>query len=99
MKIINDTEIFEPNECYFCIDENNDNLLYITSISFYEENLYLDDNFGDHSLDQKVIDQLDELKILPACEAMWETDQCQLSLSQIKSKLKDIGFIEKKMYH
>lgn len=39
MKIVNDTEIYEPSECYFCVEVDGDNptgtMTCITGIEYW----------------------------------------------------------------
>jgi len=98
MQVINDTEVFEPSECYFAItndpdylDDGNQSVIAITSIEFWNDNMCLDDNFGDHSLSREVNDKLEKEDIWNACEATWSSNY---STDKIRSIMLKLGFVE-----
>jgi hypothetical protein len=91
MQIINDTEVFEPSECIFCLDADPDNTGYIiasiTDKAYWEWEHCLNDGIGDHSFrDGAIPDGFSN-----ACEAMWETE---LSLEDARQALLAAGFVE-----
>lgn len=95
MKIINDTEVFEPNECYFAVhldpeDENN-TMISITSIEFWNKNKYLDDGFGDHSLSENIHEDMENHSISNAMEAIWIAENC--STAKAEKIMTDLGFV------
>lgn len=97
MKIINDTEVFEPRECYFTLSTSEDFdsgvIVSITSIDFWKENQCLDDCFGTQSLDQDVNQALLDAGISQEMEAMWGTDLTEDAAREVLTKL---GFVESK---
>jgi hypothetical protein len=91
MQIINDTEVFEPSECIFCIDNDPDNsgsvIACITDKAYWDYSLCLNDCFGEHSLPKGAIPET----FYEACEAMWETE---LPLEEARRALVAAGFVE-----
>jgi hypothetical protein len=98
MKIVNDTEVYEPNECYFAIIDNPDYLdngdslvIAITPVSYWNENLCLDDGFGFHSLSKEVNDKLETADIWEACESTWCSNKPE---NDVKNVMRSLGFVE-----
>lgn len=98
MKIVNDTEVFEPNECYFAVMHypeylgmGDDTVIAITSIDFWNDNLCLDDCFGENSLSNDVSASLEQAGISEACEATWGSDLSENDAREVMLKL---GFVE-----
>lgn len=95
MKIINDTEIYEPNECYFaveiCPDDRAYTTIYITNKSHYDAEDCLNDNFGDHSLTQDTLDLFEKNEIGNTMEATWDVE---LSAEKTRKLLIQMGFEE-----
>jgi hypothetical protein len=92
MKIINDTEIWDANECYFAAtsSESNDiTIIAITNMDTWNEGKYLSDNIGDHFFEDGVIpDGMD--CVMKAC---WETN---LTPKQAETAMLAAGFIKNK---
>jgi hypothetical protein len=88
MKIINNTEVFEPNECYFGIDTvDGIVVVVITDKETWDQDHCLNDCFGSHSLPDDVLpDFMEEM-----LEAVWESDS---SLEEVKQALTVAGFCE-----
>ena len=97
MQVINDTEVFEPNECYFAVEPDpediNEVMVYITSKEYYDENQCLDDCFADHSLPENIVEKLEDNDISNLMEATWGSS---LSLDEVRKVMTNIGFIENK---
>lgn len=95
MQIINDTEVFDPQECLFALaweDPHNPNyvMIALTDKKYWEEEGCLNDCFGDHSLPPGAIPQ----GIWNDMEAMWGTDS--MSLDNARQALIKAGFVESK---
>lgn len=96
MKIINDTEVFEPSECYFAISRNPDctdeeTTVSITSIEFWDENKCLSDTFGDHSLSDEVQSVLEDEEICCVTDATWSSNA---SVQSVRATMLKLGFVE-----
>lgn len=93
MKIINDTEVFEPKECYFTVEldpENDDNfgtMIGITNINYWNENHCQNDCFGSHSLDRGVL----PYDFDPVMDATWVSEK---EPEEVKKIMLSLGFIE-----
>ncbi|SRR5258708_5119166 len=91
MKIINNTKVFEPSECIFCLDPDPDNpgyiMVCITDKAYWDENMCLNDQFGDHSLPDGAMPE----SFCGACDSMWETE---LPSEKARQTLIKAGFIE-----
>lgn len=91
MEIINDTEVFQPNECFFACgidDPDGDKIVtvYITSKNFWDEEGFLDDCFGDHSLKEGALPSgIDSIM-----EATWESS---FSIKETRKLMEDKGFV------
>jgi len=97
MKIINDTEVYEPSECCFAITHDDDGItVLITPISFWDENHCLDDGFGDHSLEENVSSELERKNIWNACESMWTSELIEDATREV---LVELGFVESQEMH
>lgn len=100
MQVINDTEVFEPSECYFAVDPDPDNpsgsMVSITDKSYWDEEGYLNDCFGDHSLPDEIVEQMAKAGITNAMEAVWTSDQPPTKVTEILAKL---GFVESEALH
>jgi len=88
MKIINDTPVFEPSECYFGLDYIDGVLVIaITDKETWDNDHCLNDCFGSHSLPDGILpDSMSEMM-----EATWESDD---SLEKIREDLIKAGFTE-----
>jgi hypothetical protein len=103
MQIVNDTEIYEPSECYFTVAHDPrmdpDVMISITPISFWEDSHYLSDQFGDHSLTKEVCNKLEAAGIWGACDSTWTSDSATYSVDTVRAALLDLGFVESQEMH
>lgn len=93
MQVINDTEIFEPSECYFCVEtdsDSGDTNLYITNKSFWDEERCLNDCFADHSFSDATNDLIEKFAF-NLMEATWGSE---LSVEETRQKMLELGFVE-----
>jgi hypothetical protein len=94
MKIINDTEVFEPGECLFALNEGNDiTVIAITSKAFWAKNHHLDDSLGDHSFPEETNTLLTKNSIWNEMESTWFAD---LALDETRAVMLAAGFVESK---
>ena len=97
MKIVNDTEIYEPSECYFSVDViDSETVISITPIPFWEAEHCLSDTFGDHSLTSAVSGIFEGHGIWGATDSMWTSE---LNEETTKSILIGWGFVESQAMH
>jgi hypothetical protein len=94
MKIINDTEIFEPGECLFAIGYDDPNSTQYASIvivdkQYWDEEGCMSDLIGDHSFDDGAIPD----GIFNSMEATWETE---MSIDDARTAMLAAGFVESK---
>ena len=94
MKIINDTEVFEPSECLFSLSyEDPSNTQYlmvcVTDKVTWDERGCLNDCFGDHSMTEDAIPD----GIYNSMEATWETE---MSIEDARAAMLAAGFVESK---
>ncbi len=92
MKIVNDTEIFEPSECLFAIgydDPSNTQYASIVIVdkAYWGEEGFMNDGIGDHSFDDDVIPQ----GISNSMEATWET---KMPIEEARAAMLAVGFVE-----
>jgi len=94
MKIIDDIEVFDPNECLFALDESDGlTVISITGKVFWDKNHCLDDRFGDHSLPEEINTLLTKNSIWNEMEATWCAD---LALDETRAVMLAAGFVESK---
>jgi len=91
MQIINDTEVFEPSECYFVVmpdpEDAEHTMVLITDKVTWDEEQCLNDSIGDHSFQDGVIPET----MWNCMEATWETD---ISVEEARSAMQQAGFVE-----
>ncbi len=94
MQVINNTEVFEPSECFFAIIPDTDGTMTvsITDMETWISRGCLNDCFGDHSLPDKAI----PFGFSNAMEATWETE---LSEEDARSAMLAAGFVESQAMH
>jgi len=97
MKLINNTEVWEPSECYFFVDQDEEMFdgicVCITPIQYWNENRYLDDCFGDHSLSEEIVEKLENADITNIMEATWSTEG---TVEAAREVMLALGFVESK---
>jgi hypothetical protein len=98
MKIINDTEVFDPGECYFSLQEGNGGyeptvVISITNIDFWNEEHCLNDCFGDQSLTDETNAAMSAVGVFQEMEATWGSDK---SIDDTRNDMLKLGFIESK---
>lgn len=94
MKIIDDTQVFEPNECYFGLDcveeeevEDDIVVVLITDKENWDNDHCLNDCFGSQSLPDGILpDSMSEVS-----EATWTSHS---SLEEVRALLLSLGFTE-----
>jgi len=94
MKIINDTEVFEPSECLFAIgydDPSNTQYASIVIVdkAYWEKEGFMNDGIGDQSFDDDTIPH----GIYNSMEATWETE---LPIEKARAAMLEAGFVESK---
>ena len=96
MKILNNTEVFEPSECLFAVGIVDpafpqDVMIAITDKRYWEEEGYLNDSIGDHSFADGVIPE----GMFNSMEGTWET---KLPLEKARQAMLRAGFVECKEF-
>ena len=93
MRIIDDCEVFEPNECLFSLvydpDNSSELIVYVTDKATWDERGVLNDCFADHSMPEGAMPD----KIWNLMEAAWETT---MSLDDARTAMLGAGFVESK---
>jgi hypothetical protein len=100
MQIINDTEVFEPNECFFCVSTDPENpggtMVSITDKEYWNSDNFLNDGIGDHSFSRDLIRKMADDGITNAMEAIWTSES---PLDEVRTQMLSYGFQEsKEMY-
>lgn len=95
MQVINDTEVFEPKECFFCVTEDPENpggsMICITDMEYWNADNFLNDCFGDQSLPNDLVEKMRLDGIWEAMEAIWTSEGAP---EQVRAKMLSYGFVE-----
>jgi hypothetical protein len=91
MEVINDTEVFQPSECFFAVgldpDGSGSVMVCVSDKETFDREGCLNDCFGDHSMTDDAIPH----GIHNTMEATWESI---MPLEETRTAMLKAGFVE-----
>lgn len=92
MKIINDTKVFEPNECIFAIDEDDDGVIVsIVDREHWNREHRCNDGIVPDTFSNDVNDAMENAGLFDVMEGTWESDS---TVEETRKAMLAMGFEE-----